>query len=65
MQRAFVLQLSAECVLGVMFTGKVEHIRSGEVLRFNGVDELLSFLVRSVASEKLIEEKELADDVQP
>ena len=51
MQRAYVVQLSAECGEGKPIRGRVEHVRSGDYIRFENVDELVDFLIRSLASE--------------
>lgn len=43
--RAFVLQLrEADSINGGRFTGRVEHVTSGQATRFGSVDELLTFI---------------------
>ena len=58
MHRAFVVQLTAECDPPGTIGGRVEHVRSGQAAHFESVSELLSFLVRSIRSEKQNDEEE-------
>ena len=51
MHRSFVVQLSADYLPGKTFVGRVEHVRSGEAIKFRGVEEFLAFLSRSVEAE--------------
>ena len=45
--RAFVLQFTAQAdVTQGVFTGRVEHVESGQAVRFATLDELLVFLGR-------------------
>lgn len=46
-ERAFVVQLRAARVAqGEIFTGRVEHVSSGEAVRFESAAELLAFIAR-------------------
>jgi hypothetical protein len=45
-QRAFVIQFSVETeVQQNRFTGRVEHVMSGQATHFHSVEELLAFIV--------------------
>ena len=49
--RAFVVQLSVESDPDHdLYLGRVEHVGSGERLRFGSLQELLEFLARTVAA---------------
>jgi hypothetical protein len=51
-RRAFVVQFRAEAELERDgFTGRVEHVMSGEATRFSSVEELLAFFVRVLSQE--------------
>ena len=52
MRRALVVQLSAECSAGKPIRGRVEHVRTAEEIRFQSVDQLVDFLIRSLARER-------------
>lgn len=49
-QRAFVLQINANAIAedGVL-TGRIEHVASGQAIRFGSTAELLSFLAEILA----------------
>lgn len=43
--RAFVIQLRGDCqIYRDRFTGRIEHVTSGQATRFGSVDELLAFI---------------------
>jgi hypothetical protein len=67
MQRAFVLQLKADCVAAGHFRGRVEHVRSGHATHFENLAEFIQFLSRSIDDEKRKEqlERELSDVRDP
>ena len=45
--RAFVVQFRAQPADSTLFwEGRVEHLSSGQILRFHSPEELLAFLVR-------------------
>lgn len=47
--RAFVIQLRAQTDPAAdLFVGRVEHIASGEGLRFASADELLAFMTKAL-----------------
>lgn len=49
--RAFVVQLRAQTDPAAdLFVGRVEHIASGEGLRFGSADELLAFMTKVLSS---------------
>ena len=50
--RAFVIQLSAAGPDASLVAGRVEHVSSGESVRFEVLDELGSFLTRILAHEQ-------------
>ncbi len=51
-RRAFVVQFRAEVEVDQgVFTGRVEHVASGEVTRFSSVEELLAFFARVLGQE--------------
>ncbi len=51
-RRAFVVQFRAEAELEHdCFTGRVEHVASGEATRFSSVEELLAFFARVLGQE--------------
>jgi hypothetical protein len=52
MFRAFVVQINADCELESEFTGRVEHVRSGESVRFASQAEFLAFVVHAIRSER-------------
>jgi hypothetical protein len=49
---AFVVQFSAETAVGqAQFTGRVEHIVSGDLAHFRTLDELWAFMVRALTAQ--------------
>ena len=58
MQRAFILRLAAECEEGKPLSGRVDHVRSGEVFHFETLDQLVPFLTRCLAQERRRGEEE-------
>ena len=51
-KRAFVVQFRAEAELAQgYFTGRVEHVRSGQATKFTSVEELLTFF-RCILSQE-------------
>jgi hypothetical protein len=49
-ERAFVVQLRAQSVPGGdLFVGRVEHVASGESVRFGSAEGLLAFIVKVLA----------------
>ena len=58
MQRAFVVQFGAECDLAECFRGRAEHVRTGDSIRFETLDQLLTFLVDSIQREMRIATEE-------
>ena len=61
MLRAFVVQLLPRSELDPQrFAGRVEHIDSGEVKRFNSLAELVSFMEHAPAE---IDEQEIAEAI--
>ena len=58
MHRAFVIQLATECEGTRKIQGRVEHIRSGEAIHFDGLEQLAEFLNQSLRNERLIENQE-------
>lgn len=51
-RRAFVVQLHAETdVAHGRITGRVEHVLSGQAVRFQTLDELLAFFTRLLRSD--------------
>ena len=54
-ERAFILQFSIdEGGRGGNFSGRVEHVASGESIRFGSPEELTAFLSRKVGSTPLV-----------
>jgi hypothetical protein len=50
-QRAFVVQFRAETVVEQWhFTGRVEHVVSGQATQFHSLEELFAFMARMLAS---------------
>jgi hypothetical protein len=46
-QHAFVVQFATDIALGgAGMAGRVEHIVSGQAMRFQSIDELLAFVTR-------------------
>ena len=44
---AFVVQFTAEAgVMGGQWSGRVEHVRSGQTMHFHSLDDLLTFIAR-------------------
>ena len=66
MNRAFVIKLTSECDPASRLCGRVEHVSSGQALRFDSLDQFLQFVVLSVENEKRNEaqEREAAADSQ-
>ena len=52
MHRAFVVQLKNDNLRGEALRGRVEHLRSGQVVHFEGIGQLLEFFFRSLESEE-------------
>ena len=49
-QRAFVVQLHAQAdVTPERFAGRVEHVMSGQAVRFHSLDEYLAFIAQVLA----------------
>jgi hypothetical protein len=64
--RAFVVQLSVESDPDHdLYLGRVEHVGSGERLRFGSLQELLAFLARTVAALTSEARGARADDDEP
>jgi hypothetical protein len=57
MHRAFVVQIKAECDPSETLSGRVEHVRSGESIRFEGLNQLMKFLADCIEREKQTEEQ--------
>lgn len=52
-RRAFVVQFRAEAELEHSdFTGRVEHVLSGQATRFSSLEELLAFFVRVLGQKQ-------------
>jgi len=50
--RAFVVQFRAQPAdASLCWEGRVEHLTSGQVLRFHTLEELLAFLARTLTEE--------------
>lgn len=66
MRRAFVVKLTSECDPENKLCGRVEHLYSGQTLRFESLDQFLKFLSLSLENEKRIEtqEREAANEFQ-
>jgi hypothetical protein len=54
MQRAFVVQLKADCDPPKTLSGRVEHVHSGDSIRFESLEQLVKFLADSIAREKQV-----------
>ena len=58
MRRAFVIQLRQKGNLDVVeFAGQVEHVDSGRADHFGSVDELVTFMERTIAEVETEEAK--------
>ena len=64
MQRAFVVQLKAECVPGENLAGRVEHVRSGEGIHFETTRQLIEFFARAIHKEKQTDALEREEALQ-
>jgi hypothetical protein len=52
--RAFVVQFRAETEVGQgRFTGRVEHVVSGQATRFASLEELLAFIAQVLATVRV------------
>lgn len=49
-ERAFVVQLRLQADPGELFVGRVEHIASGEFVRFGSATDLLAFMAKVASS---------------
>jgi hypothetical protein len=51
MQYAFVIQFSPVCSGVETFVGKIEHVRSGRAIHFNGLHEFMIFVLQNLDAE--------------
>ena len=62
MQHAFVIRFSAACSSVDTFIGKIEHVRSGRAIHFNGLPDFLTFVLDNLDAERRSEQQQAPDN---